>query len=415
MYLSSMHYQRLIVYYASLPLWQYVISPVHFEEKPDPEAFRRQFHKAANLLETMSIPETMRNILTVVLREGVYYGVRWVNKYSSFVQRINPDYCKIAYISDGVFLYMVDMSKIPIDKLEFYPEEFRAMHAAYQRDGVKWQEVPSDISVCIKADASIVDFSIPPFAAVMPSLYKIAGAEDRYEVAADQRNYKMVAGQAPVDENGNPLMEYDVFLKYYNHLMNSVGNRVGLAVTPFKLNSFDFERSGGTDEVNDITNAVSNFWTNAGTPGILHGISNNTAGVTRLAIKNDESYIFGIVKQAERLINRHLKTEVTGKIRFKINFLPTAIFNHEDYIKLYKEAASFGIGKSYYIAAVGIPQSDIAGLNFIEDEVINLAELKPLANTYNTGSEDAGRPESIDTDLSESGEATRANDTNANR
>jgi len=417
MYLSSMHYQRLISYYAGLLMWFFVISPVHFEGKPDAESFRKQFYKTANLLETMNIPETMRTILTVILREGVYYGVRWTDKSSSFVQRINPDICKITYISDGVFLFAVDMSKIPEEKLQYYPEAFKSMFNAFKKDGVKFQEVPSEISVCLKADASVIDYSIPPFAAVMPALYKISDAEGRSDVSADLRNYKMIAGQVPIDSDGNPKIEYDIVKKYWDHLANSVGSRVGVAVTPFKLDAFNFEKSGSTAEIDEISRSIGHYWTTAGTSGLLHGIANDTAGVTKLAIKNDESYITGIMRQAERLINRHLKTELSGKLQFKITFLPITIFNHEEYIKIYKEAASFGIGKSYYMAAVGIPQSDIGGLNFIENEILNLdTDLVPLANTYNTGAESGvGRPAKDEKNLSPAGESTRDNDTNANR
>jgi len=316
-----------------------------------------------------------------------------------------------------VFLFAVDMSKIAEDKLKYYPEVFKKMHAEYKKNGVKWQDVPEDISVCMKADPGIIDYSIPLFAAVIPSLYKIADADERYDKEADNKNYKMIAGQSPVDEDGNPKMDYDMFIKYYKHLTANISDKIGLAVSPFKLSAFDFEKSNSASEVDEISRCTANYWSHAGTSGLLHGIPNNTAGVTKLAIKNDESYMFGLMRQAERLINRFLKTEITGKVQFKIAFLPVTVFNREEYIKLYKEAASFGIGKSHYIAALGIPQFDIAGLNYIEKEILNLdTELSPLANTYNTGAGgDAGRPKTNDADLTPSGEAARGNDTNANR
>jgi len=422
MYLASSHYKRLLQYYAGLLMWRYVISPVKFagvETAADKDSFKRNYYKACNLLEVMNVPDMMRMAMLVALREGVFFGVRWFDRDSSFVQKINPDICKISFVQDGVFLYTVDMSKINQDELYKYPPAFADMLRASQAQGASnWQEVPPDISICLKADNSITHYSIPPFASVMPKLYKIADAEGRSDVAEDQENYKMIAGKIPADKDGNPKMDFKDAEQYYRMMATNIGSGVGLAITPFDLEAFSFDKSSTANQIDKISKTVENFWQSAGTSALLHGVANNTAGVTKLGIKNDESYVFGMMLQAERIINRILKTELSGKHKFKITFLPITIFNIEDWTKLYKEAASFGIGKSYYMAAIGVPQYDIGGLNHIENTVLNLNKnLMPLKNTYNTGGgeSEAGRPEADETDLGDAGEATRANDTNSNR
>ncbi len=417
MYLSSMHYQRLIDYYAGLLIGAYVISPVGFEpNNVKKETFAKQFYKVAKALELMSIPSLLKDVITVSLREGAYYGVRWSDKSSSFIQKIDADYCKITSVSNGTFLYSVDMSKLQ-GKLEYYPTEFTAMYNEYLASGQKYQEVPADISVCVKGDESIIDFSVPPFAAVMPSLYTIANTESLQDTATELKNYKMMTGKVPVDDDGVPLIGWDLFQKYYNHLKNALGENVGLAITPFALDSFSFEQKTGVSDVDDLAKAVGNFWAAAGTSGLLHGISNDTSGVTKLSIKNDETYIMGIVKQFERVINRYLKIGFAGTQKFKITILPVTVFNREEYLKSYKEAAAFGLGKSYYAATLGIPQYDIAGLDFIEREMGMFTGLNPLQSSFNTSTaeKDAGRPLKEDEDLEDEGEITRDNDTNANR
>ena len=108
---------------------------------------------------------------------------------------------------------------------------------------------------------------------------------------------------------------------------------------------------------------------------------------------------------------------MSGALKFKVSVLPVTVFNKEEYIDYYKSAASLGIGKSYYAAALGIPQIDVCGLEYMEGAVMPFDKLTPLKSSYNsseiTGS--AGRPALSDTSLSDEGEATRANDTNANR
>lgn len=415
MYLSSMHYNRLLNYYAGLYTGAYVISPLSFNPDDVKENFVKQYRKVSKALELMDIPKVMRAIVLVALRDGAFYGVLLSDSNSAFIHMIDPDYCRITSICDGSFLYKVDMTKIST-KLEFYPAVFTQMYNEYLRTGDQWQEVPVEISVCVKADDSLVDYTLPPFAAVMPSLYTIANMEDLQETATELRNYKMLAAKIPTDDKGNPTMSKDMVEKYYSHVSNALGENVGLAITPFDFTTFSFENKTGVTDVDDLANAVANFWSTAGTSGLLHGRENDTSGVTRLAIKNDETYVLGIVEQFERILNRYLKTGFSGTSKFKVTILPITVFNKEEYLKYYKESASFGIGKSYYAAALGIPQYDLEGLTYLENKIIPFDSLTPLKSSYTTsGNEEAGRPTSEDSEIGDAGEETRDNDTNANR
>ena len=412
MYLSSMHYSRLLNYYAGLYVGAYVVSPLSFSKDDVKENFIKQYKKVSKALELMNIASLLRTTTLVALRDGAFYGVLLTDNNSAFIQKIDPDYCRITSICDGSFVYSVDMTKIS-SKLEFYPAEFTEMYSNYLKTGDQWQEVPLSIAFCVKGDDTLVDYTIPPCAAVMPSLYSMANVESLQESATELKNYKMLAGTIPTDEKGNLLMSDDLIDKYYAHIANALGENVGLAISPFEFNTFGFENKSGTSDVNDLANAVANFWATAGTSGLLHGVANDTSGVTKLAIKNDETFVMGMVQQFERTINRWLKTSFSGTSKFKISILPITVFNKEEYLKYYKEAASFGLGKSYYAAALGIPQSDIAGLNYLEKELVPFNELKPLQSSYTSASGDAGRPKSKN--LSDSGEQTEDNDSNANR
>lgn len=422
LYMSSMHYRRLIDYYAGLPLWSYVISPLNFNPQKvsaKPEAIEKQFMKVSNLLEVMNLQDEMRKMVLVALREGAFYGVRWLDSTSSFVQKLNADNCVITSISDGVFLFSYDMSTVQESSLECFPPEFVEMRNEYLRTGEKWQPVPADISVCIKEDPTTPEYTIPPFSAVMPSLFTIAHAESVQEVSEEISNYKMIAGTIPVDDDGNPKLDWDLAMQYYRHIANAVGDNVGVAISPFELKDFKFDQAAGVAEVDTIARSVQNFWSTAGTSALLHGAVNSTAGVTKLAIKNDETLVFSLMKQCERVLNRYLKTQVTGAYKFKVTFLPITVFNRDEYISKYREAITYGIGKSYYVASLGIPQGDIVGLDYIEDNILGIDErLTPLrsSNTMPASeSESAGRQALSDDELGDAGEATRDSGANENR
>lgn len=414
MYLSSMHYNRLLNYYAGLYVGAYVITPLGFNSSDVKDNFDKQYRKVAKALELMNIPQLLRSELLIALRDGAFYGILVSDSNTAFVQKIDPDYCRITAICDGSFVYQVDMSKIS-SKLEFYPAEFTEMYSRYLATGNQWQEVPINISVCIKADDTLVDYTIPPFAAVMPSLYTIANTESLQETATELNNYKLLLGKIPLDDRGRPLMGENMVNKYYRHVANAVDENVGVAISPFDFKDFNFNGNNGVKEVDNLANAVANFWSTAGTSGLLHGRENDTSGVTQLAIKNDETYVLGMLQQFERIINRYLKSNFSGTTRFKISMPPITVFNRGEFLKYYKESASFGIGKSYYAAALGLSQQDVAGLAYLEKNLIPFDDLEPLKSSYTESAGDAGRPEMDATELSDGGMEARDNDTNANR
>ena len=413
MYLSSMHYNRLLNYYAGLYTGAYVISPLGFDGSVK-DNFAKQYRKVSKAIELMNIPNILREEILIALRDGAFYGVLLSDNNSAFIQQLDPDYCRITSICDGSFLYKVDMTKIA-SKLEFFPAEFTKMYNNYIATGDQWQEVPVEISVCIKADSTLIDYTIPPFAAVMPSLYTIANTEALQETAKELKNYKMLAGKVPTDDKGNSLMPDDIVSKYYAHIANALGENVGLALSPFEFEAFGFENKSGVADVDDLSNAVANFWSTAGTSGLLHGRENSTSGVAKLAIKNDETYVLGMVQQVEKVINRYLKVGFSGTTKFKITILPITVFNKEEYLKYYKEAVAFGIGKSQYAATLGIPQCDIEGLTYLESELIPFDKLRPLKSAYTSSDKSGGRPQSSDNDLGDAGEETRDDDTNGNK
>lgn len=422
LYQTQSRYRNLLHYFACVPKWYYTITPVNFNpDRVKKETYRKQYQKTCNIIESMGLIRSMREAALVALREGAYYGVIWGGDGNSFImQKLNPDYCQIVSITDGnVFQFAYDMSKIKKEDLStYFPPQFADMYRAYEAGGSQYQVVPPSVGFCIKGDPSIPEYSIPPFSAVLPSLYSIKNIEDLTETAAELSNYKLIAGVLPVDAEGVPLIDYNTAMQYYSHIAGNVGDRVGVAISPFELKSYNFEQSGTTAQIDQVAKANANFFASAGTSALLHGATNTTSGVTKLAIKVDESFSFGIMNQCGAAINRFLKT-LTGTVKFKVNFLPVSIFNESEMIDQYKSAMNYGMGKLQYAACIGIQQTDLMGQAFVENELIGFDDMFSPMRTAATRSaneaEGVGRPESGDEDLSDEGEATRDATANDNR
>ncbi len=415
MYNTSSHYRRLINFYADLPVWSYILLPLNYTGSTNAKSFKTQYEKAWREVENMNLKHELQKACVVSFREGVLYGAIWKSKTSFFIQRIDPDICVLSSIVDGTWMYAVDFSQIKETELYQYPPEFTDLYNEYKRTGVKMQEIPADISFCLKADETTANYSLPYWAAVLPSLHDIESYKALQETASEIDNYKLIALQIPVDKDGNPTLDFDLATTYYNHITSNLPSFVGAAMTPMSVTPMDFERSGATTQIDEVERAVAQFWEDSGTSSLLFGSQKNTSSsALRLSITADEGIALAMMNQCERLINRILKG-MSGKIKFKVSILPITIYNRSDMIKLYKEAGTFGIPtKSAYAATLGLMGGDIQGMNDVEIDILHMNELIPMSSSYTTASEsdEGGRPtnEELGLPLTDSGESSREGD-----
>ena len=96
---------------------------------------------------------------------------------------------------------------------------------------------------------------------------------------------------------------------------------------------------------------------------------------------------------------------------FKIKFLPVTKYNQEKMVKIYKEGATYGLGKTLYYVAMGIPQYDLSGLSYIENNISHLEELTLLqsSHTMSRNETDVGRPELDNDNISDEGARSKDN------
>ena len=414
MFDASSQYRRLILYYAQMMLWAYTVAPLNYDSDAKQETVRKAYFKAIKQIENMNLKHEFQKASIIALREGVLYGVQWSGTNSYFIQRINPDYCKLSSIEDGTWMYAVDFSKIKKEELELYPPEFTSLYDIYKNSGQKWQEIPSTISFCLKADETTNLYSIPPWASTLPMLHDIETFKDLQETATEIANYKVIGLEIPTDNDGTPKIDFDLAGKYYNHMAAALPPYVGAFMAPMKATALNFEKSGGLNDVDTVSRSEEQFWREGGTSPLLFGSADNdTAGALKLSIAADEEIVLGLAVQCERLVNRILKN-MSGTQKFKINILPVTTFNRSDWIAHYKDGAAMGLPvKSAWAAVLGLSPGDILGMNLVEMDLLNMRNLEPMASSYTQSG--AGRPTVDEGKLSESGEQTRGNDSNANR
>lgn len=428
LYNISNYYRRLIQYFASMSTFSYIVVPYGIDrtKSVNLNKFKKGYYAVINQLEKMNIRHEFTRALTVAFRDDVYYGYAWETNDSYTFQQLDPDYCKISSIEDGVYNFAFNFSYFDAnsERLPNFPPEFTTMYNAYAKDSnLKWQELSSDNTVCIKINEQ-THIPIPPFVSLFSALADIEDYRAISKNASEVNNYKALALEIPTGDDGTFLIDYDLCKDFYDMLCNVLPENIGAFMSPMKVSSWNFEKSGAVSGSDDVEKAEASMWTQAGVNSILFGGGDkDSATSVKWSTINDQMIVFTVMRQIERWINRKLKS-VSTAIKFKVNILDVTYFNRQEMHDQYVKDGQYGLPvRSAIMATAGYSPSDMENMLYLENEVLGLKELEVPLTSSNTQSadsdaatDDGGRPTNASKgkDLSDAGAVTQENDSNAN-
>lgn len=421
LYGASPHFRRLIQYFAGLSDLVYVVSPSKIDpQTTNPKTLSRNYRKTINAMTAMSVRTQFPKILTVCLREDVFYGTMWVTNDNITIQQLPSDYCSISTIEGNVPNVSFDFSYFDshASMLEFYPQEFKTKYAMYQKNRMsRWIELDSPTSFAIKCNTDILDYAMPPFAGILREVYDLEDYKQLKLTKTALENYAMLDMRLPMDDDGNWLLDYDKAKEFWQNLDAVLPEEVGSVLTPMALNKISFERSN-TSDTNTVADAEQNLFSAAGVSSLLFNNPKASANALILSIKADQAITYGIVKSIEDMVNRFIQSQSYGK-NFKVTFLDCSMYNRKELGDQYLKAAQYGLPTvMMYAASQGLGQAEFDSMNFLENDVLNLKEvLIPLKSSTQTSSnasddskaptDEGGRPIKDMEDLTESGEQNR--------
>lgn len=421
LYGASPHFRRLIQYFAGLSDLAYVVSPSKIDPlTTNPKTIARNYRKVINAMCAMSVKTQFPKILTVCLREDVFYGTMWVTADNITIQQLPSDYCAISTIEGNVLNVTFDFSYFDAhaNMLEFYPAEFKTKYAQYQKDRMsRWIELDSPTSFAIKCNNDVLEYAMPPFAGILREVYDLEDYKTLKLTKTALENYAMLAMTLPLDDEGEYLIDHDKARDFWSNLDAVLPEEVGSVLTPMKIEKISFERSN-TGDTNTVADAEQNLFSAAGVSSLLFNNERASANALTLSIKADQAITYGIVKSIEDMVNRFIQAQSYGK-NFKVTFLNCSEYNRKELGEQYLKAAQFGMPTALmYAASQGLGQSEFDSMTFLENDVLKLKEhLIPLKSSTQLASivsadseapmDQGGAPIKDMDELSESGEQNR--------
>lgn len=430
LYIVSSHYRRLIDYFPSILLYHYTVIPTEIPEKVNIKEYKRIYLSLIKECEKYNLKHEAMKAMKIAIRDGVFYGLCYESNDSFYIKPVQAKYANICGIEDGTYTFEFDLNYFNSNKnlLEMYGVEFVNAYDRYK--GNKEKNIPADKSkrwyepkngICLKCDESDPYYSLPLFTGLLTSIFDIEDMKMLQKAKAENDNYKALGLHLETEE-GIPTMDFELAQKYYNQIVDNIGNDgIGVFLSPFSVDDFSFASNSASDK-NNVIEAEEEFYMSSGVNALLFGSTKaNSSSSMLLSVKPDEQVAYSILLQFQRYFNKKIKKK-NLEYGFKIEFIPQSIFNNTEYVDRYAKASQYGVcSKLSYAASLGYSPSDVEGLTFLEEDVLSLGKerwLSPLvsSNTQSSVGE-GGRPtaEESGKQIGDAGEQTRNIDANDNR
>lgn len=378
-----------------------------------------------------------------VVRDGAYYGYKMEQKAAVYLQELPLRYCRSRYELNGKpavefnVKYFDDSfadGQYRLRILKMFPKEFQQAYLSYKR-GTLPKDFQGDTEGWFLLDPSkavkfnLNDSDAPLFLSVIPAIMDLDDAKDLDKQKMAQQILKIIIQQMPIDKNGDLIFDVEEAQALHNNVVGMVGGAIGLDVlTTFAdVDVADLSDKGNVSSVDQLNKVERAIFNEAGTAQALFNTDGNIA--LDKSIANDSASMTDLILQFEEYAESLLApfNKSAKRLQYRVQMLPTTIYNYQELSKLYKEQTMLGFSKLLPQVALGHTQSTILATAYFENKLMKLDELftppqmsstmsgndKKAANKEDVGQDEnqpakkvpnqdeGGRPEKADGEKSE--------------
>ena len=394
-----------------------------YNEKKQDKA-KKDYYKIAEYADSLEMKKFGDQIIHEVYKYGVFFGLEYEGTYSTYVKKLNPNYCKI--IAEGEAGYKIAFDFSFFDNNEYildesYPKSFRKLYNDYKAgkvplEGLKlqknWQPIDVESTFVVKFDTTNLLYSIPPYINIFSYIYDLEDYKDLNKAKVTADNYTMIGLKIPQISNSQVADQYSVSSDMIDQtciqLEDSLPEYMGYFTTPMDITTVKAS-SDSNSSVDNVANAVKNLWGATGKSEVLFGIESSTQGTLSYSVQVDENELFSLYKQLENHWNYKIKKKNKN---FTLQLLETTQFNINEKMDMISKQAQLGLPVSLMLGAMcGLSCTDLVELPEMQD-MMGVYDWKPLQSAYqqSSSSDEDGRPKKSgdkDDSLTESGEKSR--------
>ena len=384
-------YSRLCKHLANLYRYDWFITPYIPSDKVSPDKIIDGFNKSNQYLDAFGVKEYYGEVALKVLRQGCYYGYIIHDTDTAQVQELLPKYCRSRYSVKGrpaVEFNMKFFDDYYRDRdqrlrvLKMFPRDFQKGYTAYV-NGQLVPDFPGDTSGWYLLDPeNTIKFNIngedyPPFISVIPHIIDLDAAQELDRKKMAQKLLKIIIQKMPLDKNGDLIFDVDEAQELHNNAVKMLGKAIGIDVlTTFAevevADMADRNAAASIDELEKVERSVFN---ESGTAQNLFNTDGNIA--LEKSILDDEANMYNLLLQFESFLNYLIKpfNKNPKKLYYKVQILPTTIYNYKDMSKLYREQGAVAGSKVLASVALGQSYSSVLASAKFENEILDISDL----------------------------------------
>lgn len=361
-------------------------------------------------MDNSNLKKLFGEIALKVIKEGAYYGYKIEQKGAVYLQELPIKYCRSRFELNGKpavefnIKYFDDAFadlQYRVRVLKMFPREFQKAYLSYKRG-----DLPVDFQGDTKGwflldPQKTVKFNLnnddaPLFIPVIPAIMDLDDAKDLDKQKMAQQILKVIVQEMPFDKQGELIFDVDEMNALHQGAVNMLGSAIGVNVltTPADVQVADLSDKGNVSSVDQLDKVERGVFNESGTAQALF----NTDGNLSLdkSVANDASTMTDLLLQfaeyAESLLTPFNKA--AKRLMYKVQMLPTTIYNYQDLSALYKEQTMLGFSKLLPQVALGHSQSTILATAYFENKLMNLGELfTPPQMSSTIGKEDSKNEE----------------------
>lgn len=428
LYTISHVYRRMINYKAhqvNCKVWS-AYPVVSMVEENDEESILQEYERVVNIVTNMHMETQIFKLMLQAWKNGITYGYTYGDPEkdgSFYIHLLDPDYCKVncASFDSGVLGFLFDMSYFngKEDELEFYDKEFERLYKEFQRDNIRWKQLPIERTICIKIDLDNLDYAIPPMSGLLESIISITDLQAAQDEIDSLQNYKLVWGKLDtIQGTSNPddfAVNLDLALAFMKKLGADLPGNVSYGLSPMDLDVIDFKANDASD-TNVLSKAYSNLIESNGSIVLnSNKITNSTA--FKMAMKVECEDAMKPVTQINAWLKLYLKYNYKVET-VAVEYSDISPYFMDEEIEKYSKLAGLGLPVKTELASMirANPQKSF-GMDFLERQLLKLGTERwnnPLvsSNTQSAQIGADGKPKSNEGDLTDEGVETRDKDKN---
>ncbi len=425
MYFNSGYFRRIIQYYVNLVKPECWTVDTEFRtlkaKGSKTEKFKNDYFNFIRKIGDYNFSAELPKILFNVFMYDACFVYIIKNDEGRQLFYFEPEDCVITGYANGIPCFAVKKPNYLRRDVRIYPREIDEIlnNSGNNSKIGGYVNMPYEKTMCFKYNDSF-DHLIPPFTFLIKEILDLEDFKELEKTKVENDIYKILCLKVPTAPDGTPLMNGNDNADYLELAADTVAKSIGILPTPFEVSPVEFT-TNTSNNINNVQNAVDEMYGETGVSrSLFSGASSGSE--LKISVEIDASEVYRILEQVSRQINFHCRLDLpnNSNYRFKFRYLDITAFNQNDKIdELLKLAQASLPVKTELMAASGRNPLSMLGNSFMENDAFNLSsEWQPLQTSYTQSadggenSEDNGRPEMDDTDISEITQNTRDNEGN---